>query len=261
MAPSTASSRLLAFHRDNAREYNELLGYFNILFYGQGPKAGALSLVFPSALLVDCGAETRAQIDEKVREYYGLSLETEGTRSVRSTLAEANALFASREESAFIVVLMNYNPLSLPLRGLPNLRIAVTMEQDFWKMAHEDLLEYNLVARDLTTCAGLRGKAPRPGQGDKVAQAMSVYECAGPRAQKIFRLLAKESLAERDVSLRRLFEREKKRLLIVSYSVFRNSLVEFYDHGVVSDKSGLCRIKLAKRDLLQLNEKINPAAG
>jgi hypothetical protein len=238
---------LLDFHRAVSKEYREILKRFNILFYGVGRKNRLLEEIFPGSLILD-GSLSGQEMSHATCEYFGTEPRT--GRGMRDTLEKVNGLFKSRRNKK-VIVIMGYEKCDLCLRGLDNLRMVVTMEASFNKFPHEDLVECNFVCRNLSTLEAARRER---GRRDKAEEAMNIYRCVGPRAQKVFKLVVAEALSGTGISLQKLFEREKKRLLIMRFSIFRNALLEFYDGKVLDDRDGVTRVHLSKRDLLKLRE-------
>lgn len=236
------SAALLSFHEGIKEEYNALLAVFNIIFYGYGDKREVLGSIFGTALIVDCRDDI-AEIEDQIYSYYEIS------RVNRRDMLLQIGKTVGREDGR-VLVLLNYHSSFISLNGSDNLKIIITIEGNCDKISLTDTLLNNFVFRDLTTLI-----KPSKHKVDRNEKVLELYNCLGPRSKKAFKAVVEEGTRQK-VSLSKVFNREKRNLLIMSYSVFKELLIEFYDHKILKDCDGHVKISLNKKELLALLDKL-----
>ncbi|KAI5180359.1 hypothetical protein NEOKW01_0663 [Nematocida sp. AWRm80] len=244
---SEVSSKLCLFHKENTEEYNSLLDRFNLYLYGYGYKIDMINEVFKDILIVDCLEEEQIVLSRNIYEYYGIEpVESE----LKSTLIHLDTL-VTRENKKTLVLLYVKKDI---LEGIKNLRLVVLHHRELY-ISFDELVEYNYTLRDFSTFIAEREK--RPEGSSKITEVFNVYDCIGPMSQKIFKCVLKAAASKAEFSLRNLFNKEKKKLLLVSFNSFREALLGFFDAGILIETNNICKLSIPKKDLIEILDIID----
>ncbi|KAH9386180.1 origin recognition complex subunit 2 [Nematocida major] len=236
------SQSLEAFHRSIADEYVELVKTFNVYAYGFGYKLGILKDVFSDIFVVDFSDGETVITSRNLYEYYCMEpKETDLKRAL-----EHISKLVSRDTTKTVVLV---NAKKDAIGKLENLRVVLVQHRELY-MSFDDLLEFNYVMRDFTTFISEQKKSS--GKSARVDEALNVYDCVGGLSKKIFRLIIKAAASRAEFSLRDIFNKEKKRLLIVQYNSFREALAPFVDSNVLLERSGVSKLNLTKKELAEV---------
>lgn len=236
------SLKLLSFHRGISDEYQALLKFFNIYAYGFGYKLDLLKEVFPDIFVVDFSEGETVMTSRSLYEYH--QMEPKET-DLKRALQHISTLI-TREESKPIVLLHAKKDV---LSEMDNLKIILVQHRELY-LSFDELLQYQYVMRDLTTFTVEQKK--RAGMSARIDEALNVYDCVGGLSKRIFRFVLKASASRAEFSLRDIFNREKKKLLIVNYSSFREALSAFIDSNILVEKSGVSKLNLNKKELAEI---------
>ncbi|KAI5188643.1 hypothetical protein NECID01_0256 [Nematocida sp. AWRm77] len=237
------STKLLEFHRGSAEEYRELIKDFNIYAYGYGYKVGLLKEIFPGALEVNMRDTEPIMCARSIYEYFGVPSKE---NDVKSALLHINSATV-REESEKIVILCNARKDILD--RMENVKIILVQSRGLG-ISHDEIIQENFVLRDLSTF--IFESKTKSKISTKIDEIINVYDCVGPLSQKIFKLVLKTTASKAEFSLRDLFSKEKKKLLIVNYSAFRESLAGFFDAKILTETNGICKLHLPRKDLAEI---------
>ncbi|KAI5134719.1 origin recognition complex subunit 2 [Nematocida ausubeli] len=239
---STLSQKLLEFHRAIKDEYLSLIEVFNLYIYGYGYKIDILKEVFPDIFIIDFHESESVITTRNLYEHYSLEpVETE----LKHALHHINSLLT--REKAKPIAIMNARKDSI--EKIENLKIILIQHRELY-LSFDDVLQYNFVMRDFTTFIAEEKK--RPGISSRIDETLNVYDCVGTLSKKIFKLALKAAATRVEFSLRDIFNKEKKRLLIVNYSSFREALSAFIDSNILTEKSGVAKLTLTKRELSEI---------
>jgi len=236
------AKKLLAFHRGAAQEYRSLLDSFNLYVYGYGCKRAILREIFPEALEVDFSSpDGETPITHNLYEYFGRPPKATDTRTA---LLDINGKVPAREASEKTLVV--YGARKEMLEGLSNLKIVLVQSKD-QGISHGDIVAEGYIMRDLSTFVLESGE--KTGVSSKIEEIINVYDCVGPISKKVFKMFLKAVASRAEYSLRDLFNREKKKLLMVNFSTFREALSPFFDSKIVQESKGICKVNLTKKEL------------
>ncbi|OAG29811.1 origin recognition complex subunit 2 [Nematocida sp. ERTm5] len=239
---STLSKKLLDFHRAISNEYHSLLEYFNLYIYGYGYKIDLVKELFPDIFIIDFQEGESVVTTRNLYEYYELEpVETE----LKQALRHINALLT--REKAKPIAIMNLRKDVLD--RTENLKMIVIQHRELY-LSFDELLQYNFVMRDFTTFIAEEKK--RPGISTRIDETLNVYDCVGVLSKKIFKLALKAAATRIEFSLRDIFNKEKKKLLIVNYSAFREALSAFIDSNILVEKNGVAKLTLTKKELSEI---------
>ncbi|KAI5190089.1 hypothetical protein NEMIN01_0874 [Nematocida minor] len=236
------SQKLLSFHRDISDEYQSLIETFNIYAYGYGYKLDILKEVFQSVFVVDFSEGETVMTSRNLYEHFEMEpKETDLKRALQhiSTLV--------RREDVKPIVLLNAKKDTLD--KIENLKVILVQHRELY-FSFDDLVQHNYVMRDVTTFIFEEKK--RGGISTKIDEALNVYDCVGSLSKKIFRLTLKAAASRAEFSLREIFNKEKKRLLIINYSSFREALSAFIDSHILVERSGMAKLNLNKKELAEI---------
>ncbi|KAI5171336.1 hypothetical protein NEFER03_0695 [Nematocida sp. LUAm3] len=242
------SKRLMEHHRATEEEYKELIKCFNIYAYGYGRKKEILKEIFKDSLVIDF-LEDEAIISRELYEFFEVDpIETE----VKQTLLDINRRI-KEEHLDKILILFNCRKeviIEYPLR----MRCILVQHRELY-ISYNELIEKRFILRDFSTF--IFEKQKKKGNTMRVSDVFNVYDCVGPLSKKVFRLLLKVAAKKVEFSLREIFSKEHKRLLLVSYDAFKEALIGFFDAEILIEKDGVCKINVTKKELADIIDIIS----
>lgn len=236
------SRKLEIFHKEVGEEYDWLLSTFNIYAYGYGYKLDVLRDIFPGIFVIDFLDVETVMTTRSLYEYF--SMEPQET-DIKKALRHINSL-VRREETKPIVVLNGKKEI---VDKIENIKMILIQHRELY-FSLDDLVQHNYIMRDLSTFIFEERK--RAGISVKIDETLNVYDCVGNLSRKIFRLVLKAAASRAEFSLREIFNKEKKKLLIVNYSSFREALSSFIDSYILVEKGGMAKLNLNKKELAEI---------
>lgn len=236
------SKKLVSFHKEIEEEYNQLIETFNIYAYGYGYKLDVLKDIFPGIFVIDFLDAETVMASRSLYEHF--SMEPRET-DLKKALRHINSLI--RRDSARPIAILNAKKDTLD--KIENIKVVLIQHRELY-FSLDDLAQYNYVMRDLTTFVFEERK--RAGISVKIDETLNIYDCVGSLSRKIFRIILKAAASRAEFSLREIFNKEKKKLLIVNYSSFREALSGFIDSNLLIEKSGIAKLNLNKKELAEL---------
>lgn len=245
------SERLLEFHRGCAEEYRELIKHFNLYVYGYGRKTELLKEIFPEGLEVDFRDEEVVMAARSIYEYYGITPKESGIKGALHHISRE----ITRESTDKMILL--FNAKKELLDRIPNIK-TVLVQSRWLGFSHNELVKENYVLRDFSTF--IFESKTKSKCSTKIDEIINVYDCVGPLSKKIFRLVLKTTASKAEFSLRELFSKEKRRLLLVSYTAFREALAGFFDAKILTETNGICKLHLPRKDLAEIIDLLDKTA-
>ncbi|KAI5184365.1 origin recognition complex subunit 2 [Nematocida homosporus] len=242
------SQRLLLFHQGAIEEYRKLLNPFNLYVYGYGYKTDLLKEIFPDSIIVDFSEKDNVLISRDIYSHYNI---TPSECDLKPTLSDINQ-HIKRDKVEKVLILINARKDIL--EHITNFRVVLVQNRDLY-ISFDELLQYNFIMRDLTTFVFEVDK--RPGLSSRIEEVFNIYDCVGPLSKTVFRLVLRRAASKAEFSLRDLFNKEKKKLLIVNYGTFRESLAGFFDAGILVETNNICRLNISKKDLSEILDIID----
>ncbi|OAG29421.1 hypothetical protein NEDG_00554 [Nematocida displodere] len=237
------SKKLLAFHQGSASEYCEILKTFNIYAYGHGNKLPLLKELFPTALIVDCKESDFMLVGRSIYEYFNVPpKDTE----VKGIIQHVSTVVLDRPEEKMLILLNAKKDL---LEVIHSLKVVLVQHREMY-VSYNELIQSNFIFRDFSTF--VLEEKEQAGKSSKVSEVFNIYDCVGPLSRKIFKLVLRAAASRAEFSLRDLFAKEKKKLLLVSFSSFREALSDFFDSKLLTETSSICKLHLTKRDLAEV---------
>lgn len=244
------SCKLLEFHKANIEEYRDLLQEFNLYIYGYGYKLDVLKEIFPQLLVVDFAEDESIIISREVYDFYGIEPKE---NEVKNALLHIKK-HIKRPETDKVLVLINAKK-EIALECADSFRIILMYHRDI-TLSLNEMVEYNYIMRDFSTFVFRKSKNKGVEATYRINEVLNVYDCIGPLGKRIFKLALRIAALKGEFSLRELYNKEKKKLLIVSYSTFQEALSGFFDAGILVESNGVCKVNLTKKELGNIIEII-----